>query len=55
MSYQKSFVFSVPVLSFQIFAAKLILWPKICLTYAISEVNWIFILFVKKWFFAFLQ
>ena len=36
------FVISVPVLSFQIFTAKLILWPKMGLTYAISIVNWIF-------------
>ena len=41
ISYQKPFVISVPVLCFQIIIAKLILWPKVGLTCAISIVNWI--------------
>ena len=47
MSNQKLHVFvvSVPVLRFQIFTAKLILWPKMGLTYAISIVNLIFGIF----------
>ena len=40
--YQKPFVISVPVLCFWIFTTKLILWPKIGLTYAVCSVNWIF-------------
>ena len=40
---------SVPVLCFQIFTAKLIYWPKVGLTYAISmQLNWIFLIFFIK-------
>ena len=53
ISYQKQFVVSVPVLSFQIFTAKLILWPKMGLTCAISIVNWILDFFLFKKIFCF--
>ena len=42
ISYQKPLLVSVPVLSFQIFTTKLILWPKIGRAYDVSIVNWIF-------------
>ena len=44
ISYQEPFAYSVSALCFQIFAVKLILRPKMVTTYAISLVNWIFLI-----------
>ena len=55
-SYQKRFVVSVHALRFQIFTAKLILWPNMCLAYANFISKWIFgifFFFIKKILFFF--
>ena len=50
ISCQDPFVVSVPVLCFQIFTVKLIVWPKTGLNYAISIVNLIFGKYVLLFF-----
>ena len=53
MSYQEPFVLSISLLCFQIFVVKLISWPKMGQTYAISIVNWSFGKIVLENFFFF--
>ena len=51
IAYQKPFVVSIPVLSFQIFTAKLILWTNISLTYDLCKLD--FFLNKQKHIFSF--
>ena len=54
MSYQKSFLVSVPVLCFQIFTVKLILWPNMGLDLCNFYSNWILeFFFIKNYFLIF--
>ena len=47
--------FSCRALIGQMFTAKLILWPKMGVTYTISMVYWILVIFYYKIFVAFLR
>ena len=54
ISYQEPFYFTVSLLCFQIFTVKLILWPKMGSTHAISIVNSFFgFFFIRKHFLLF--